>query len=52
MVDIEKIQRSVGIIGDTEEMRDMIQLIGQVAPTEISVLINPDCSRFAKFLNI
>jgi DNA-binding NtrC family response regulator len=42
MVDIEKIQKSVGIIGESEEMRDMIRLIGQVSPTEISVLINGD----------
>ena len=42
MIDIEKIQKSVGIIGESEEMRDMIHLIGQVAPTEISVLINGD----------
>ena len=42
MIDIEKIQKSVGIIGESEEMRNMIHLIGQVAPTEISVLINGD----------
>jgi len=42
MIDIEKIQKSVGIIGESEEMREMIHLIGQVASTEISVLINGD----------
>jgi DNA-binding NtrC family response regulator len=42
MIDIDKIQKSVGIIGESEEMRDMIHLIGQVAPTEISVLIYGD----------
>ncbi|MBC8198239.1 MAG: sigma-54-dependent Fis family transcriptional regulator [Candidatus Marinimicrobia bacterium] len=42
MIDIDKIQKSVGIIGESEEMRDMLHLIGQVAPTEISVLINGD----------
>ena len=42
MIDIDKIQKSVGIIGESEVMRDMVHLIGQVAPTEISVLINGD----------
>ena len=42
MIDIDKIQKSVGMIGESEEMRDMVHLIGQVAPTEISVLINGD----------
>ncbi len=42
MIDIDKIQKSVGIIGESEEMRDMLHLVGQVAPTEISVLINGD----------
>ena len=39
MFDIEKIKRSVGIIGESEPIRDMLNLIGQVADTEISVLI-------------
>ena len=42
MIDIDKIQKSVGMIGESEEIRDMVHLIGQVAPTEISVLINGD----------
>ncbi len=40
MFDIEKIKRSVGIIGESEPIRDMLNLIGQVSDTEISVLIN------------
>ncbi len=40
MIDIEKIRRSVGLIGESEQIRDMLMLIGQVADTDISVLIN------------
>ncbi|MBC8479513.1 MAG: sigma-54-dependent Fis family transcriptional regulator [FCB group bacterium] len=40
MRDIEKIQKSVGIIGESEPIRDMLMLIGQVADTDISVLIS------------
>ena len=39
MIDIEKIRRSVGIIGESEEIQEMLALIGQVASTDISVLI-------------
>ena len=40
MIDIDKIQKSVGMIGESEPMQDMLNLIGQVSNTEISVLIN------------
>ncbi len=40
MIDIEKIQKSVGIIGESEPIRDMLLLIGQIADTDISVLID------------
>lgn len=40
MIDIEKIRKSVGIVGESEQIRDMLMLIGQVADTDISVLIN------------
>ncbi len=40
MIDVEKIKRSVGILGESEPIRDMLNLIGQVSDTEISVLIN------------
>ena len=40
MIDIEKIKRSVGMIGQSEAIYDMLNLIGQVANTDISVLIN------------
>ena len=40
MVDFDKIKKSVGMIGESEPMQDMLNLIGQVSNTEISVLIN------------
>ncbi len=40
MVDIEKIRKSVGIVGESELIRDMLMLIGQVADTDISVLVD------------
>ncbi|NQU68445.1 MAG: sigma-54-dependent Fis family transcriptional regulator [Candidatus Marinimicrobia bacterium] len=40
MIDIEKIRKSVGIVGESELIRDMLMLIGQVADTNISVLID------------
>ena len=39
MIDIQKIRRSAGIIGESEEIQEMLALIGQVASTDISVLI-------------
>ena len=38
-VDIEKIKKSVGIIGSSEKINEMLSMIGQVANTDISVLI-------------
>ena len=40
MMDVEKIKKSVGMIGESEPIHDMLNLIGQVANTDISVLIN------------
>ncbi len=40
MMDVEKIKKSVGLIGESETIYDMLNLIGQVANTDISVLIN------------
>lgn len=42
MIDLEKIKRSVGIIGESDEMIEMLTLIGQIANTDISVLITGD----------
>jgi len=39
MIDIDKIRRSAGIIGESEKIQEMLALIGQVANTDISVLI-------------
>ena len=39
MVGIDKIRRSAGIIGESEQIQEMLALIGQVAITDISVLI-------------
>jgi len=39
MIDIDKIRRSADIIGESVEIQEMIALIGQVANTDISVLI-------------
>ena len=39
MIDIDKIRRSADIIGESEEIHEMMALIGQVANTDISVLI-------------
>ena len=39
MLDIDKIRRSAGIIGESEQVQEMLALIGQVANTDISVLI-------------
>ncbi len=40
MIDLDKIKKSVGMIGESEPMQDMLNLIGQVSNTDISVLIN------------
>ena len=39
MIDIDKIRQSAGIIGESEQIQEMLALIGQVANTDISVLI-------------
>ena len=39
IVDVNKIKKSVGIIGESVEIEEMCTLIGQVANTDISVLV-------------
>tara|TARA_B110000263_G_C15292948_1_gene504221 strand:+ start:794 stop:2014 length:1221 start_codon:yes stop_codon:yes gene_type:complete len=39
MIDLDKIRRSADIIGESVEIQEMLALIGQVANTDISVLI-------------
>ena len=39
VVDIDKIRKSANIIGSSDKMNEMLFMIGQVANTDISVLI-------------
>ena len=39
MIDLEKIRRSVGMIGESDQIIEVLTLIGQIANTDISVLI-------------
>jgi len=39
IVDVDKIKKSVGIIGESDSIEEMCTLIGQVANTDISVLV-------------
>ena len=39
-IDINKIRRSVGFIGESDQIHDMLTTIGQVATTDIIVLVN------------
>ena len=41
-LDIDKIRRSVGIIGESDSIQEMLATIGQVANTNILVLITGD----------
>ena len=42
MIDIDKIRKSVGMIGESNEIREVLTLIGQISKTDISVLITGD----------
>ncbi len=39
IIDIEKIKKSVNIIGSSDKMNEMLFMVGQVANTDISVLV-------------
>ncbi len=39
MLDIEKIKKSANIIGSSDKMKEMLSMVGQVAGTDISVLV-------------
>ena len=41
-LDLDKIRRSVGIIGESDSIQEMLATIGQVANTNILVLITGD----------
>ena len=40
MIDIQKIKKLSGIIGNSDEITQVLEMIGQVAPVDISVLIS------------
>ena len=42
MIDLDKIKQSVGMIGDSDQIVEILTLIGQIASTDISVLITGD----------
>ena len=42
MIDLDKIRRSVGMVGESDEIIEILSLIGQIANTDISVLITGD----------
>ena len=46
-IDIDKIRKSVGFIGESEQIHDMLTTIGQVASTDIIVLINSKSFQFS-----
>ena len=50
MSDIDKIRRSADIIGESVEIHEMIALIGQVANTDISVLITGESGSGRRWL--
>ena len=39
MIDIEKIQSTSGIIGSSDGIRQVLEMIAQIAPVDITVLI-------------
>ena len=42
MIDLDKIRQSVGMIGDSDQIIEILTLIGQIASTDISVLVTGD----------
>ena len=50
MIDLEKIRNSVGIIGESEQIVEMLSLIGQIASTDISVLVTGELVQAKKWL--
>ncbi len=39
MIDIEKLQSTSGIIGNSDRIRQVLEMIAQVAPVDITVLV-------------
>ena len=42
MIDLDKIRQSVGMIGESEQIIEVLTLVGQIAKTDISVLVTGD----------
>tara|TARA_B100000965_G_scaffold106818_2_gene88137 strand:- start:1309 stop:2511 length:1203 start_codon:yes stop_codon:yes gene_type:complete len=42
MIDLEKIRQSVGMIGESDQIIEVLTLIGQISKTDISVLVTGD----------
>ena len=40
MIDIEKLQSKSGIIGNSDSIREVLDLIAQIAPVDITVLVS------------
>ena len=38
-IDIDTLQRKSGILGESEQIQEVLQTIAQIAPTDISVLV-------------
>tara|TARA_B100001248_G_scaffold222503_1_gene179030 strand:- start:794 stop:2014 length:1221 start_codon:yes stop_codon:yes gene_type:complete len=39
MINVEKLQKESGIIGNSDEIIEVVEMVGQVAPVDISVLV-------------
>ena len=39
MIDLDKIRHSVGMIGESDQIIEVLTLIGQISKTDISVLV-------------
>ena len=39
MINVEKLQKESGIIGNSDEITQVVEMVGQVAPVDISVLV-------------
>ena len=39
MIDLEKIRKSVGMVGESDQIIEVLTLIGQISKTDISVLV-------------
>ena len=49
MVDIDRLQKQSGIIGTSKKIQQVLKIIAQVAPVDISVLLTGDSGHSASF---